>query len=147
MTRTLADEIAGLKDLDMVTLAARHFEVFGRATRSKNREQLWRRVAWGMQARAHGGLSDVAKARLAELQSTIELPVEVRAVLPAKKKLDTGRVLKREWRNQQIEVVVTATGFEWNGVPFKSLSAVAKAITGAAWNGYVFFGLTERKRK
>lgn len=144
---TLAEEIAGLKDLDMLALVARYHELFGHLPRTKNREQLWRRVAWGMQAKVHGGLSDAANAKLQELDATIDLPIEVRATLPKKGPgLPVGRVIRREWRNQQLEVVVTETGFEWRGVPYRSLSAVAKAITGTAWNGLVFFQLRERKR-
>ncbi|MBK8100636.1 MAG: DUF2924 domain-containing protein [Planctomycetes bacterium] len=56
-----------------------------------------------------------------------------------------GTVLQREWRGQQIRVEVTADGFVWNGNRYGSLSAVAFAITGAKWNGKLFFGLTERK--
>jgi hypothetical protein len=107
---------------------------------------LWRRIAWQLQAERHGGLSDAAKAKLAALDAAIDLPVQVTAVLP-KHAIPVGTVIRREWRNQQIEVVVTADGFEWNGVPYTSISAVAKAITGVAWNGPVFFGLKERKRK
>lgn len=145
--KTIAAEIAELRSLDMLALQARYLAIFGRATRSKNREQLWRRIAWGIQAQRHGGLSDAARTKIAELQVGVDLPVEVTAVLQKKASLPVGRVISREWRGQQIEVTVTAKGYEWKGMPFKSLSAVAKAITGTAWNGPVFFGLKERKRK
>jgi hypothetical protein len=56
-----------------------------------------------------------------------------------------GTVLVREWHDQRIEVRVLDDGFEWNGARYTSLSAVAKAITGAAWNGRLFFGLTTRR--
>lgn len=144
--RPIAAEIAALRKLDILALSARYHDLFGRPPRSKNPDTIWRRCAWKIQADRHGGLSDAAKAKLAELQESIELPVEVQAVLP-KERLPVGRVITREWRNQQIVVLVTETGFEWNGAPFRSLSGVAKAITGTGWNGPVFFGLKERRRK
>lgn len=144
--RSIAAEIAALEKLDHVRLCARYEEIFGRPTRAKNPIQIRRRIVWAIQAERHGGLTDAARARLAELGRAIDLPVQTTTVLPTKT-LQPGRVLVREWRNQHIEVRVTDTGFEWNGIPFKSLSAVAKAITGTAWNGPMFFGLTERKRK
>ena len=52
-----------------------------------------------------------------------------------------GTTLVKKHRGQTIEVRVLATGYEWGGQVFKSLSAVAKAITGTHWNGLVFFGL------
>jgi hypothetical protein len=47
----------------------------------------------------------------------------------------------REWQGVEHVVTVTADGFEWQGRPYKSLSAIARAITGTRWNGWVFFGL------
>ncbi|MBK7875548.1 MAG: DUF2924 domain-containing protein [Planctomycetes bacterium] len=143
---SLAVEIAALNDLDYVALCVRYADLFGRPARYKLPGQLRKRIAWELQVRAHGGLSDVAKAKLAELQQSFDLPVEVRVTLPTKV-LPTGTLISREWRNQKIDVVVTDSGFEWNGIPYASLSAVAKAVTGTAWNGPVFFGLRERKRK
>ncbi len=55
-------------------------------------------------------------------------------------------MLQREWRGQPIRVEVTREGFVWNGETYRSLSAVAFAVTGAKWNGKLFFGLTERSR-
>ena len=53
----------------------------------------------------------------------------------------TGTRLLREWQGVEQIVTVTADGFEWQGRPYKSLSAIARAITGTRWNGWVFFGL------
>jgi hypothetical protein len=55
-----------------------------------------------------------------------------------------GTVLTRRWRDQDIRVQVADGHFIWNGAPYRSLSAVAKAITGAAWSGALFFGLRQR---
>ena len=51
----------------------------------------------------------------------------------------------REWQGVEQIVTVTADGFEWQGRPYKSLSAIARAITGTRWNGWVFFGLKNHR--
>jgi hypothetical protein len=56
----------------------------------------------------------------------------------------TGTRLVREWNGQQFEVLVTHDGFEFEGRPYKSLTAIAKAITGTHWNGPHFFGLRRK---
>lgn len=53
--------------------------------------------------------------------------------------------LLREWQGVEQIVTVTADGFEWQGRPYKSLSAIARAITGTRWNGWVFFGLKNHR--
>jgi hypothetical protein len=60
--------------------------------------------------------------------------------------LAIGSTITRQWRDQEIQVKVVEGGFEWQGVVYKSLSAVAKAVTGAHWNGKLVFGLTARKK-
>jgi hypothetical protein len=52
-----------------------------------------------------------------------------------------GAVLKRDYKGQTVIVTVLANGFEYNGKVYRSLSAVARAVTGTHWNGYHFFGL------
>ena len=52
-----------------------------------------------------------------------------------------GTVLTRTYRDRVIQVTVLPKGFEWEGQMYRSLSAVAKAVTGAHWNGHLFFGL------
>jgi hypothetical protein len=57
-----------------------------------------------------------------------------------------GTRLLREWDGAEHSVTVLRDGFDWQGRKFKSLSAVARAITGTQWNGYRFFGLREAGR-
>ena len=59
----------------------------------------------------------------------------------------TGTRLIREWQGVEQVVTVTADGFEWQGRPYKSLSAIARAITGTRWNGWVFFGLKNHRAR
>jgi len=57
-----------------------------------------------------------------------------------------GTVLTRKYRGRQVEAKVLANGFEYEGQVYRSLSAVAKAVTGSHWNGHLFFGLTTISR-
>jgi len=53
-----------------------------------------------------------------------------------------GALIRREHRGRTIVVRVLPNGFDFDGTVYRSLSAVARAVTGANWNGYLFFGLT-----
>jgi hypothetical protein len=100
-------------------------------------------------------LSAGAKTRLDELVAQVKLPLRDAASprprpqpQPAHAPTNApmvGTVLTRRWHDRDIKVEVADGGYVWNGTPFKSLSAVAKAVTGAAWNGRLFFGLTTRR--
>ena len=57
-----------------------------------------------------------------------------------------GTTLVRRWRGKDYYVKVLDDGYEYDGVIYRSLSAVAKAITGSHWNGPLFFGVTKRKK-
>ena len=152
--KSVEKEIAELREMETPDLVAEYERLFGRPPRCRNREHLWRRCAWRIQEMKFGGLSRVAKARLEELISEIDLPLTERqrtvaGVLkrpPKPGDPSVGTILVREWRGKQIEVRVVEGGFEFEGVVYKTLTAAAKAVTGTHWNGRLFFGLTERKR-
>ena len=153
----LTQQIAGLRQLTAPALVERYRGLFGKEPRVKHsKEWLWKRIAWKLQEEKYGGLSDVAKRRLEELIAEIDLPLgESRRTVTGTLKRSRparpgdpalGTTLVREWRGKQIQVRVLENGFEYEGVVHRSLSAVAKAITGSHWNGRLFFGLTGRKR-
>ncbi len=155
MSQTIAKEIMELRELKVPELLRRYEEVFGKSPRIKRREWLWRRIAWKIQENRFGGLSVVAKHRLEELISEIDLPLaeSQRSVSGAFRKPrkpgepPIGTTLLRQWHGRQIEVRVVDEGYELDGVVFRSLSALAEAVTGAHWSGRLFFGLTKRKRR
>jgi len=132
-------------------------ELYGEDTRSCNRDYLWRRLAWRVQELAYGGLSERAKARIAELTSGDDLRMlPPRGWQPSAETLPMGPVrdrripkpgvvLSRRYHGQEIRVTVLEDGFEWNGRRFRSLSALAREVTGQRWNGLLFFGLTKGK--
>lgn len=141
--KSVAAQLVDLRAMDVASLHARYVELYGREPRSRHKDHLFRKVAFRLQERAFGGLSKVAHGRLATLMAEIELPT---APPPKKDGLAPGSVLTRLWRDQRIEVRVLDDGrFEFHGATYRSLSAVAKAVTGTAWNGPAWFGLREEK--
>jgi len=148
---TIAQQVRELQRLSPTELAERYAELFGRPPRVRNKAFLQRQVAWKLQERALGGLSEHARTRLDELIAKLDVRLaapEPRARQAAPKDGPrpplVGTTLTREWHGQQIRVEVRESGFEWNGSLFRSLSGIARAITGANWNGRLFFGLTKR---
>ena len=141
--KSVVEELAALRALDVDALALRYETLFGRPPRARHREHLFRKCAYRVQELRLGGLSGTARKRLDELSSQIELVPPV----PAKHGLAPGAVISREWRGQNITVTVLDDGrFDYAGTPYRSLSAIAKVVTGANWNGPAWFGIRERTR-
>ncbi len=104
--------------------------------RYASRDFLVRAISYALQERELGCLP--AFARRALLAIATGNPASVRV------KVKSGTRLLREWHGTTHEVLVTEQGFVWEGATYRSLSAIAVAITGAKWNGPRFFGLTGR---
>jgi hypothetical protein len=107
-----------------------------------SREFLIRAVAYGIQVQAFGGLD----AKTLQLLRKADGPTGTRSK-PYRTRLGKGSRLFREWHGEVHEVLVLDNGFSWHGETFPSLSAIARAITGAHWNGWAFFGLKRRTRE
>jgi hypothetical protein len=145
---TVPEQIAALATKTTAELAADYEALFGRPARYRSPTWMRKRLAFKLQENALGGLTRKARAALAELQADIQLPTAPRAEPERPRgELRVGSVLRREWRGQQIRVEVVADGIVWNGTTYGSLSAVAFAITGARWNGKLFFNLVGRRTK
>ncbi len=154
-------EIAGLRQLTVKQLRARHREVCGEPARSPHKEHLVRRIAWWLQALAEGDLSRRASRRADELARDADLLVRVPRRQPpaasAAKVAPTpprdprlpmpGTILVRCYRGRTLQVKVLEQGFEYDGRVYSSLTAVTKQVTGQHWNGYHFFGLRKNKVK
>ena len=155
MGTSMLGEINALRQMSVAELRARWIELYGEETRSRNREYLWRRLAWRIQEHAHGGLSNGAKQRISDL-APLELTQRRGATVPGPTAAPTvrrdprlpavGSTLTRRYQGEEVRVAVLDAGFEWDGRRFDSLSAVAHAVTGQKWNGRLFFGITKRKR-
>lgn len=163
-TITLASRIAALPTMTLAQLRREYREVFGDDTLSRHKEYLWRKIAWGLQAREEGGLSAQAQQRARELADPLHLRAHPRLAAEAHsagqppdqdppataRRSGTrdphlpapGTVLTRWYQGRQYAVRILEQGCEYDGVVYRSLTAVAKAITGGHWNGRAFFGLT-----
>jgi hypothetical protein len=105
---------------------------------------LRRAIAWRLQERVHGGLSPPAMKAIAALQTSLARSGGVQAV--AAPALKPGTRLVREWHGRTYIVLVADDGFEFEQRRYRSLSQIAREITGAAWSGPRFFGLRSRAR-
>jgi len=158
--------IQRLRQMSVGDLRDEWFRLYGEPTRSRNREFLYRRLAWRLQELLQGGLRDRAKLRLAELgdqeftrartpttppQPAHDAPSpEERAERrPARDpRLPTpGTVISRKYKGRELRLVVHADGFELDGAMYASLSEAARAVTSQHWSGPLFWGLVERKRR
>lgn len=148
-------QLAALETMSVGQLAEKWRELYGEPTRTRNKDYLKKRLAWRIQELAEGGLSAGALARIAELGDQMperwrmrQAPTDATPA-PALEPRDprippVGTVLRRVFEGVAHEVTVCSEGFEYAGQRFKTLSAVAKHITGTPWNGFLFFGLKKR---
>jgi hypothetical protein len=138
---TVARRIAELGSLPMAELWAIWDRYFPRRPRYPNRAHIESRIAYKLQEEAFGGLDPALRRRLEAIgarHSRIKAGARAREYHFA-----PGTVLLREWGERGHRVRVTAEGlFEYEGRIFKSLTAVARHITGQHWSGPLFFGLT-----
>ncbi|MTH60040.1 DUF2924 domain-containing protein [Paracoccus litorisediminis] len=139
--------LAALKTAPMAVLKAQWLELFDSAPPPFNRRHLEARLAYRLQELSHGGLAPATLRRLEVLGETFERSGNGEVSARAGLKPITGTRLVREWRGIEHAVTVTAEGFEWQGRPYRSLSAIARAITGTRWNGLVFFGLKNHRAR
>jgi Protein of unknown function (DUF2924) len=161
----LAQDLATLPTLSVAQLRSRYAEVFGEPTNAAHKSWLVKRIAWRLQARAEGDLSERARQRAAQLASDADLRLSPPSPqkLPASQNAATlscgpktpapfepdrrlpqpGVIINRLYKDRQLQVTVLQSGFAFQGQVFASLSAVAKAITGSHCNGYLFFRLTK----
>jgi hypothetical protein len=154
---SLIQQIAELKKLKTGELRKKYLEVFGEETRSSNKAYLFKRIAYRLQEKKYGGLSDPAKRHAEELAK--DAPIRRRpdlrgmdATAPASKPARErdprvpapGTALKAEHKGTVYTAKVLPDGFEHEGKRYRSLSAIAKEITKCSWNGFAFFNLAKK---
>jgi len=160
MALNIGKEMAALRHMTVPELRRKYAQVFGEGTASRHKEFLIRRIIWRLQVNQDGGLSERARQRARDLASgsdvrltaprprpvvpgcetttaPIEFPQDDRLPMP-------GAVITRRYKNQTIEVRVLLKGFEYQGDVYRTLSAVAKKVTGTHWNGFHFFKLGDK---
>jgi hypothetical protein len=145
MRESVLAQLAALKGAPASALKARWRELFDTEPPAYNRRFLESRLAYRIQELAFGGLSRETLERLQAMakQHASRDPAE-RKVRPILRPI-AGTKLVREWQGVEHCVTVRTNDFEYLGRPYKSLSSVARAITGTKWNGWTFFGLKNTK--
>src|ERR1700724_2056706 len=147
--RSIEDEIAHLRGLELGGLRARWQSIFQRqAPAHLTRHLLCAVIAYRLQADRLGDLDHATKQVLDRTIAKETEPAMFSHLASFDQKrteLTPGTVLVREWDRQSQRVTVMANGFAWNGQTYDSLSKVAFAITGTKWNGPRFFGLRDKE--
>jgi hypothetical protein len=135
------DDWTTLKDLSRRSLAEVWHRAFGRPIPPKLfRNTAIPLLAYRLQELQHGGLSAAAERHLASL---LPKPDGKPAPRPVPR-LRPGTRLLRTWQGRTYTVTVADNGFIWDGHTYRSLSSIARKITGTAWSGPAFFGLKQR---
>lgn len=137
--------LAALKTTSTPNLKAQWRDLFDSEPPPFNRRYLESRLAYRIQELAYGGLKPETIRRLERLGEDLDGGDKKKRGMRADAMPITGTRLLREWQGVEHVVTVTTDGFEWQGRPYKSLSAIARAITGTRWNGWVFFGLKSHR--
>ncbi|MDD5281485.1 MAG: DUF2924 domain-containing protein [Candidatus Omnitrophica bacterium] len=156
MSENTLTEIMVLKELPLNKLQKRYEEVFdGKNAPSNNKVFLWRKIAYKIQELEYGGISAETQSKIQHLIQQYD-PINNKAFrpnaatenCPKKKCLSRdnrlpipGTVITKKYKGISLQVKVLDTGFEYNSKTYKTLTAIAKEVTGAHWNGYLFFNL------
>lgn len=164
MDPTIVAAVEDLRGLTVAALKIKYRELLGEESKSSNKQFLFRRVAWQLQARAEGNLSERARRRATAIADDRDLrtrapqafvhppsqPATGSTVYLAGPQRDyrlpkPGTLLIRRFQGGEISVKVLDDGFEYQSRHYRSLSAIAREVTSTRWNGLLFFGLTERR--
>ncbi|MFO0875674.1 MAG: DUF2924 domain-containing protein [Phycisphaerales bacterium] len=168
MPESIEDQIDALERMTTTELVERFAEVHGYPCRTRHRQYLIRKIAWRIQANAEGDLSERARRRAAELADDAEVRVMAPKTLVSPPQSGTAKTVRRrvngedhddrrlppagsaivrEYKGRTIRVLVLPKdeGFEWNGERFRTLTAVAKKVTGSHLNGFRFFRLEDER--
>jgi len=137
-------QLAALKTAPVAALKKKWRELFESEPPPYNRRFLESRLAYRIQELAFGGLSPETLERLDALADELEGKGSKHRSSLQNRPI-AGTRLIREWRGVEHSVTVRQEDFEYQGRPYKSLSAIARAITGTRWNGLVFFGLKNKR--
>jgi hypothetical protein len=148
MTDPIPARLAALKTAPTPELKRQWRDLFGAEPPAFNRRYLESRLAYRIQELAYGGLKPETIRRLERLGEELDGGDRKKSRNRADRngRPITGTRLLREWQGVEHVVTVISDGYEWQGRPYKSLSAVARQITGTRWNGWVFFGLKNHQR-
>jgi len=145
MTDTVLARVAALKALPITQLKQQWRNLFEGEPPAYNRRFLEARLAYRLQELAFGGLKPATLARLEAIADELDRGGNIGRFRQARDMPIAGTQLIREWQGVEHRVTVRDDGFEYQGTPYKSLSAIARRIAGTRWNGWVFFGLKNQR--
>jgi len=159
-------QLAELRGMTVAQLKVKWLELFGEPTASRNKAYLRKRLGYRVQELAEGGLSRRARDRIEELLDGRPLPEltwrrggrrmdaaqPVKPLPPAERYRDprlppVGSVIRKVHQGVEHAITVLDDGFECGGARYRSLSAIAKAVTGQVWNGFLWAGLNQPGRR
>ncbi len=161
MDTSMLGRINALRQMTVGELRIEWQKLYNEPTRSRNKDYLYRRLAWRIQELRYGGLSAHAQSRINELapagftrartpQPPQDAPerVEMARTLQRDPRLPSpGTIVVKTYKGRELRLVVHEDHFELDGQSFRSLSEAARHVTGARWNGWLFWGLKQRSRK
>ena len=154
MPVTIAVRIRALQQISVHELQKEYCRVFGEKTTATHKGFLLKKIAWKIQELEFGGITEEVKEKALAIVENLGLTGRIPSIkLKKKRKIITqssfqdkrlplpGTVIIRKYKDKQVAVQVLEDGFEYKGCKYRSLSAVAKAVTGSHWNGFSFFGI------
>jgi Protein of unknown function (DUF2924) len=147
MNNSVLAQLAALPEKSTAELKRLWRDLYDREPPPYNKPFLVKRLAYRVQELAYGGLSARAEAKLDRLIAEEEARLNGKLPKNRGDRPIAGTRLIREWQGVEHTVTVLADGFEYQGRRYKSLSAIARAITGTRWNGPAFFGLRNHSAK
>ena len=139
-------QLAALQHMSVNELKIKWEALLGTTAPNNARAFLELRISHRIQELTYGGLSRDTRRTLELLADEVEGKVTRKNMAADPRNPMPGTRLIREWEETEHTVTVLGDGYDLAGRKFKSLSAVAKAITGTSWNGFRFFGLRDKQR-
>ena len=136
-------QLAALQRPSVNELQAKWEELFDKPAPNNARAFLELRIGYRIQ----GGLSKETRRVLDLLADEVAGKISRKSMVADPRNPVVGTRLVREWDGAEHTVTVLKDGYEWDGRKFRSLSAIARAITGTNWNGFRFFGMREKKER
>jgi len=159
MSESILAQVQSLQAMTVAELRVEWEKVFGEPTKQRHRVYLWKRIARKIQEHQLPKLTVEEEAKVEEYRAMIRqmppdqwFPGKQRGkpkgtrVAKGQRVPPPGSVITRDYKGHQIAVTVLDDGFEYDGQVFRSLSAIAREISGTSWNGYTFFHLDKGGR-
>lgn len=138
-------QVAALRKMSLTELQEKWRDLYGTEPPRFRKTFIQRRLAFRIQELFYGGLDDSIRKKLEDISKN-NAAKKTKSRVEIDGKVLPGTRFVREWKGKLYETIVREDGFEYNGQMYRSLSAIATAITGTQWNGRKWWGLPSKKR-